>query len=312
MPKPYKTALVTGGAGFIGSHIADALIARRMKVYIIDDLSTGKRRNLHPKAVFYKMSVTNPKVGEVIREVKPDIIIHAAAQQDVRASVNDPRRDAKVNIFGTLNLLDAAVDVKVRKSIFLTTGGAMYPNVGKPPFSEKIPADPMSPYAIAKLACEYYFRFYFEQHGLPYTALRLANVYGPRQDSSPLGGVISIFANKLLSEEQVTINGDGKQTRDYVFVEDVVNAVLLAIDSDFVGVCNIGTGKQTCLVQLFRLMNKLTRAKAKENYGKSKQGEVMKSALDASLAKKVLGWKPQMPLEEGVHQTLEWFEDFGG
>lgn len=312
MPKPYKTALVTGGAGFIGSHIADALIARRMKVSIIDDLSTGKQRNLHPKADFYKISLTNPKVGDVVREVRPDIIVHAAAQQDVRASVADPKRDAKVNIMGTLHVLEAAVDVKVRKNVFLSTGGAMYPSSGKPPFTEKIAPDPVSPYAIAKLAGEFYFRFFYEQHGVPYTTLRLANVFGPRQDASAVGGVVSIFAKRLLSGETVTLNGDGKQTRDYVFVNDVVQAVMAAIDSEFVGVCNIGTGKQTSLNQLFRLMNKLTKAKSKEHFGPAKAGEVPRSALDSSLAKKVLGWRAETGLEEGIRQTIEWFEDFGG
>lgn len=308
MAKRYKRVLVTGGAGFIGSHIVDALIRRRIKTYVIDDLSNGKRSNLNPNATFYQMSITSPKLKSVVAKMKPDAIVHAAAQQDVRVSVAKPQLDAKVNVMGTINLIEAGLACGVKKMVFLSTGGALYPASGRPPFKETVAPEPLSPYAIAKRAGELYFQFAHEVHGLPYVCLRLANVYGPRQDTSSKGGVVSIFASRLFSGKPLVINGDGKKTRDYVYVADVVRAVKAALDRSAIGIFNIGTGKETSVNTIFRQLRKLSGADVPERHGPEKPGEVMRSALNANLAKKVLGWEPKVPFNEGLKKTAAWFK----
>lgn len=308
MGKTYKTVLVTGGAGFIGSHVVDAFIRRRAKVFVVDDLSNGKRANLNPNAEFIKISITSPKFIELVKKLKPDLIVHAAAQQDVRKSVADPKHDATVNILGTLNVIEAGVQAKVKKFVFTSTGGAIYPAQGKPPFSESVPPQPLSPYGIAKLACENYFHFQYVVHGIPYTILRFANVYGPRQDCTVLGGVIAIFADKMAKGEGVVINGDGKQTRDYVYISDVVNAVMLASTRKFVGIVNIGTGKQMSVNMIFRMLRKAMGVDMPERHVPGKSGEVAKSALDVRNAAKKLGWVPKVKFEEGLKKTVKWYQ----
>lgn len=306
----YKTALVTGGAGFIGSHMVDALIRRRVKVYVIDDLSTGSRKNLNPNATFYKMSVTDEAAAKLIARLKPDVIFHLAAQIDVRCSVEDPPSDAQVNVMGTLNIAHAAAKAGVKKFIFTSSGGAMYPDTHRPPYSEKTPDEPLSPYAIAKRSAEMYLDFEHRIHGLKYVVLRLANAYGPRQAlRGGYAGVISVFARQLLAGEKVVINGSGKQTRDYVYVADIVRAHMLAMEKNVTGIFNIGTGVQTSVNTLFQRIKQLTGSKQTQTHGPSCKGEVVRSALDARKAQKELGWKPEVSLEEGLKKTVLWFKN---
>ncbi len=307
MPK-YKSALVTGGAGFIGSHIVDALIKRRIKVYVIDDLSSGHKSNVNPNAVFYKTSVLHPGLGKLILKIKPDVVFHLAAQIDVRCSVADPPGDARVNIMGTLAMAHASAKAGVKKFVFTSSGGAIYPDDLRPPFSEKVVVDPISPYGIAKRTAEMYLAFEHRIHGLPTVTLRLANAYGPRQAlRGSYAGVISLFAQKMLKGEQCVINGTGKQTRDYVYVGDIVHAHMLAMEKNVSGIYNIGSGIETNVNQIFQKVNRLTGAKQKEVHGASCQGEVMRSALDATKAKRELGWKQEVSLDDGLKRTVEWF-----
>lgn len=310
MPK-YQTALVTGGAGFIGSHIVDALIRRHIRVYVVDDLSTGRIKNVNPNAKFFKLSVVSPEFPKLIRRLKPDVIFHTAAQIDVRHSVADPGHDAQVNILGTIEAAHAAAACGVKKIVFSSSGGVMYPNHLRPPYSEKTPAEPISPYGISKRAGEMYLAYEQAVHGLPCMTLRYANVYGPRQSSKGEAGVIAIFTDRLLRAQAVTINGAGTQTRDFVFVDDVVKANMLAMQKNAHGIFNIGTGKETNVNTLFRKLKKLTASDVPENHGPACTGEVMRSSLDARKAGRELGWKSDISLDEGLKRTVEWFQKHG-
>lgn len=307
MPK-YKTALVTGGAGFIGSHIVDALIRRRIKVYVIDDLSTGSKSNVNPNAEFLKMSVTSPQIPALIKKWKPDVIFHLAAQADVRRSVEDPVTDARVNVLGTLALAHAATRAGVKKFIFTSTGGALFSDEIRPPYTEATPVCPISPYGISKRCAEFYLEYEQAASQMGVVILRLANVYGPRQALRGEAGVISIFARYMTKGKQVTINGDGKNTRDYVYVSDVVDAQLLAMSERVKGVFHIGTGKETNVNTLFRTMNKMIGGKMKEVHGLACAGEVRRSALRGAKAKRVLGWYSKVTLDQGLTKTIAWFE----
>lgn len=300
--------LVTGGAGFIGSNVADRFISLGHKVVIIDNLSTGFKENVNPKARFYKVDINSKKIEQVFKDEKPEILCHHAAQIDVRKSVADPIFDAKVNIEGTLNLLNNCVKYKTKKVIFASTGGALYGEQDYFPADEKHPERPLSPYGIAKLAIEKYLYFFRESYGLDYVSLRYANVYGPRQNPWGEAGVVAIFTQRLLSGEKAIINGVGKQTRDYVYVKDVVVANLLALkhtESDFF---NIGTGIETNVNAIFRLLKKNTGSKQKEIHGLKKPGEQKRSVLDYSKAKKILGWSPKYRLEEGMEETVKYYQ----
>lgn len=307
--KKHRRALVTGGAGFIGSHIVDALIRKRIKVYVVDDLSTGSTKNLNPNAHFTKLSINNPQFSKYLKRIKPDVIFHCAAQIDVRKAVEDPIKDAKINIMGTLQMAHTAAQIGVKKIIFSSTGGAMYSDSTRPPYSEKVAPDPISPYGIAKRASELYLNFAYLNHGMGYVALRYANVYGPRQNPKAEAGVISIFGKHMLLNKPIQIFGDGKQTRDFVFVEDVVRANMLAMQRKYVGALNIGTGKQTSVNTLFRKIKKILRSDASERHAPAMPGEVMKSALNARKAKNVLGWTPRVSLDEGLRKTLKWMRE---
>lgn len=303
----YKSALVTGGAGFIGSHIVDALVAKRVKVYVVDDLSSGKKANVNPNASFTKMSVNAPGFADYLRKVKPDVVFHLAAQINVRKSVENPIEDAQVNIMGTLMLIHVAKEIGIKKIIFSSSGGVMYPETARMPFSEKIVAEPFSPYGIAKRASEMYLAFAHKLHGIPYVALRYANVYGPRQNAKGEAGVISIFSTQMLAQKPLVINGTGKQTRDFVYVGDVVRANLLAAQSNTIGEINIGTGKEISVNALFRKLKGLTGYKLSEQHVKAAAGEVMRSALDARKAKELLNWVPKTSLDDGLKKTVEYF-----
>jgi UDP-glucose 4-epimerase len=300
--------LITGGAGFIGSHVADASITAGHHVTIIDDLSTGNLENVNPKAKFIRMDIRDNGVKEIFIQGKFDAVIHHAAQMDVRRSVEDPGYDASVNIIGSLNLLENCIRYGVNKLIFASTGGAIYGEQEYFPADELHPVNPLSPYGIAKLAVEKYLFYYHAVHGLQYVNLRYANIYGPRQNPHGEAGVVAIFASKMFAGKEPVINGDGKQTRDYTYVGDVVKANLLALSYTKSGTFNVGTGCETDVNELFRIIRDLSGASCQERHGPAKKGEQIRSVLDHSRIKKVLGWEPSVNLHEGLHKTVEFFK----
>ncbi|OQX86932.1 UDP-glucose 4-epimerase [candidate division KSB1 bacterium 4484_87] len=301
--------LVTGGAGFIGSHVTDAYVKLGHEVVVVDNLRTGSKDNLNPNAKFVEMDIQDKQIFDLFEQEKFDLINHHAAQMDIRLSVKDPTFDARNNIVGTINLLEAAVRTGVKRAIFISSGGAIYGEQDYFPADEEHPTRPLSPYGIAKLTGEKYLFYYFKTYGLQYTALRYANIYGPRQNPRGEAGVIAIFASKLLQKEQPVINGDGKQTRDYVFVSDVVAANVKALDFHGCEAINIGTGIETDVNELFQRLNRLTGANMEEKHGPAKPGEQMRSVLNNAKAKSLLGWSPQVNLEEGLNQTVEFFRN---
>jgi UDP-glucose 4-epimerase len=302
---------VTGGAGFIASHIVDAYVGTGHEVHILDDFSTGQRINLNPRAQVHEVDVAAPKAAELILAIKPDVLNHHAAQMDVRRSVADPAFDARVNIIGFVNLLEACKDAGVKKVIFSSSGGAVYGDRDPIPANEDHPTLPLSPYGVSKLSGEFYLNYYHLAFGLPYVALRYANVYGPRQSSQGEAGVVAIFISQLLAGKSPVINGDGKQTRDYVFVGDVVRANLAALESPYVGPVNIGTGIETDVVTICRLLRQGLGAKVDAVHGPAKLGEQRRSCLEISLAAQVLGWKPEVALTAGLDKTIVYCRQTG-
>ncbi len=302
--------LITGGAGFIGSHIADRYLTLGHEVVVVDNYATGKKENLNPKVRFYEIDIRDQKaVAEVFAEEKPEILNHHAAQMDVRKSVADPLYDAQVNILGLLHLLDAGVKNGLKKVIFASSGGVVYGDADILPTPETYePKHPLSPYGVAKLTSEHYLYFYYQNYHLPYVALRYANVYGPRQDPFGEAGVVAIFTQKLLKGEQPVINGDGKQTRDYVYVGDVVEANVLALEKEVNAGINIGTAKETSVNELFKLLVTLTGTKFSEVHGPAKPGEQKRSVLNPYQAQKILGWQEKVSLEQGLKETVEFFK----
>ena len=303
--------VVTGGAGFIASHIVDAYIQLGHEVYIIDDFSTGQRRNLNSSAQIVNLDIADPKAAKAIAEIKPDVLNHHAAQMDVRRSVADPTFDARINIIGFINLLEASKDAGVKRVIFSSSGGAVYGDREPIPASEEHETLPLSPYGVSKLTGELYLGYYHMAFGLPYVALRYANVYGPRQSSLGEAGVVAIFISQLLAGKSPVINGDGKQTRDYVFVGDVVRANAAALDTNYTGPINIGTGKETDVVTICESLREGVGSPVKAIHGPAKLGEQRRSCLMTSLARKVLGWKPEVDLKEGLQQTLAYYQKAG-
>lgn len=301
--------LVTGGAGFIGSHIVDAYIELGHNVIVVDNLSTGSIENLNPKAKFYQLDIRDDKVEEVFKVEKIDVVNHHAAQMDVRKSVENPIYDADVNIIGSLKLLQFSIKYGVKKFIFASTGGAIYGEQDYFPADEEHPTRPLSPYGVAKLTVEKYLYFYKEVHGLNYIALRYANIYGPRQNPHGEAGVVAIFTGKMLKGEQPIINGDGFQTRDYTYVGDVVRANVLALNYDKSDVFNIGTGLETDVNTLFHKLKTLTGANCKEYHGPAKPGEQRRSVISYDKIYKTLGWKPEVSLDEGLRLTVEYFKN---
>jgi UDP-glucose 4-epimerase len=299
--------LVTGGAGFIASHIADAYVAAGHEVVIMDDLSSGKRANLPAAAKFYHADIRTPEAREIIRNERPQVLSLHAAQMDVRKSVADPAFDATVNVLGMINMLEGAREVGVQKVLFASSGGATYGEQEEFPAPESHPHNPLSPYGITKATGEHYLYFYHAVYGMPYVALRYANVYGPRQDPHGEAGVVAIFTERLLANQAPTINGDGKQTRDYVFVGDVVRANLAALERPFVGSVNIGTGIETDVTTLYAHLRVLTGSPHPAQHGPAKAGEQRRSVIAIGLAAEVLGWRPEIPLEEGLRRTVEFF-----
>lgn len=302
--------LVTGGAGFIASHIVDAYIQAGHELVVIDNLSTGRRENLNPRARFYEVDLRDPQVAEIVADERPEVINHHAAQIDVRKSVADPVFDAEVNILASLRLFEAARLSGSRYIIFSSTGGAIYGEQDYFPADENHPLRPLSPYGIAKLAVEKYLDYYNTVHGLNYAVLRYANVYGPRQNPKGEAGVVAIFCERLLKGEQPIINGNGLQTRDYVYVGDVVqaNLALLEAPNDMLNsVFNIGTGVETDVVTIFRMLRELFDESIEPLYGPAKLGEQLRSILDIRKAERHLGWRPEIDLAEGLKRTVDFY-----
>jgi UDP-glucose 4-epimerase len=309
-------ALVTGGAGFVGSTLVDRLLAEDWEVDAVDDLSTGTLGNLADarkgrdhRFTFHRLDIRVPAIGDLIARRRPDMIFHLAAQTSVRESVARPNFDAEVNILGSLNVFEGAVEAGVRKVIFAGSGGTLYGTPEHVPVRETHPQAPGSPYGVAKKASSDYLHYYREIHGLEYTVLALANVYGPRQDPHGEAGVVSIFAGQLLAPERPTIFGDGDQTRDFVYVDDVVDAFVRAADKAGGLVVNIGTGVETSVQELYDTMAQLAGFEEPARYAMPRPGELQRSALDPGRAAIHLGWKPWTDLGEGLQRTLEWFRD---
>ena len=315
MPFPYagRPVLVTGGAGFIGSHVAEALVAEGCDVHIMDDLSGGVRENVPEGATLHALDIRSREAADLVRGIRPAALCHLAAQMDVRRSVADPQFDATVNVLGLLNLMEAGREAGLERVAFASTGGAIYgepdPAVnGGGPQPESHPTRPLSPYGITKLVSEHYLRFYERTYGIAYTALRFGNVYGPRQNPHGEAGVVAIFAQRMLRGEPVRVNGEGTQTRDYVFVGDVVRAFVAALGSDVSGVFNVGTGVETDVNALFDTINADTGAGRAREHGPAMPGEQMRSVLDTSLIHETLGWTPETDVAAGLRETVEWFK----
>lgn len=301
--------LVTGGAGFIASHVADAYIAAGHDVTIVDNLSSGKQEHCNPKAEFVKLDITDKNgIQSLILTEEFDIINHHAAHILVGHSVVDPQFDAENNIIGLLNIMEAARQIPVKKIIMAATGGAMYGN-RQTPFDESMPALPESPYGVSKRSGELYLNYYFKQFGIPYISLRYSNVYGPRQNPHGESGVIAIFSEMLAAGQQPSINGDGSNTRDYVFVSDVAAANLLALESSFVGELNIGTQTEISTNQVYDSVARELGVTTPKRYGPARPGDVMASSLNFAKAKEILGWSPKVDFETGVKLVANWYKE---
>jgi UDP-glucose 4-epimerase len=310
-----RRALVTGGAGFIGSHVADLYLASGYSVTIVDNLSSGNRDNVPAGAEFREADIASPEAAALVREGRFDVISHLAAQIDVRRSVTEPVFDATVNILGTINLIEAVRASGARpRFIFSSTGGAIYGDFVTPPNEEPMPKDPESPYGVAKLSAEIYLAAYGRLYGIDTVALRYANVYGPRQDPHGEAGVVAIFCNRILDGRPLTVFGDGRQTRDYVFVKDVARANLAAAERDLpprgqvdARAFNVGTSVETSVLELAQALRGAAGSDAPIEHAPARAGELQRSAVAIDKAQRALGWAPEVRLEDGLHETFEWF-----
>ena len=311
------TAVVTGGAGFIGSHLAERFLREGWAVHVIDNLVTGKRENLPANVTFHELDIRDAKAAELLSSVKPDVLAHLAAQMDVRRSVEDPMYDASVNVLGSLNLLEAVRKHSPRtRVVFASTGGALYGDNTTPPNFEDFKKDPESPYAITKLTVEYYLAYYGRVHGLDTVAMRFGNVYGPRQDPHGEAGVVAIFCGRILQGKALTIFGDGQQTRDYVYVGDVAEALWHAATESLPSIglldargFNVGTGIGTSVVELANILLEEAGTSVPIEFAPKRPGEAQDSFVDIGKAERLLGWKPRVSLREGLAQSFRWAAD---
>ena len=304
-----KGILITGGAGFIGSTVADLFLEAGWDVAVLDDLSSGKRENVPRGARFYPVDVRSAAAHEVLLKERPQLLCHHAAQIDVRRSMADPRHDADVNVGGLLNLMQAAVDARsVEHVLFASSGGATYGDTDVIPTPESHPQLPVSHYGAAKAASELYLGVYRASQGIPFTALRYGNVYGPRQDPHGEAGVVAIFCGRLLDGKPCTIFGDGKQTRDYVFAGDVARANLLAAEKRFDGPLNVGTGVETDVVALYGHLARAAGVSRPPEHAPARMGEQRRSCIDPAAAGRAIGWRPEIAIADGLARTFEWFK----
>ncbi|MBN1447160.1 MAG: NAD-dependent epimerase/dehydratase family protein [Bacteroidetes bacterium] len=299
--------LITGGAGFIGSNIADAYRESGHDIVIVDNLSTGRLENVPKGAAFYQMDIRDEGLADIIEEHGIEIINHHAAQIDVRRSVEDPRYDLSVNVLGSLNVIEAGLRHGISHFIFASSGGAGYGEQEYFPADEQHPIAPCSPYGITKVTVERYLHYFHLVRGLAYTVLRYTNVYGPRQNPHGEAGVVAIFSDKLLQGENPVINGDGLQTRDYVYIDDVVRANIFALDTDETDIFNVSTNRETTVNEIFRLLNTAAGSPAEERHGPAKPGEQQRSVCSFDRIMKRFGWKPEVEIEKGLQNTFEWF-----
>jgi UDP-glucose 4-epimerase len=307
-----RTICVTGGAGFIGSHVAEALLGEGHRVLILDNLSGGKRENVPDGAELHVLDIRSPEAADLVRDAGVEILVHHAAQMDVRRSVEDPAFDAEVNILGSLRLVEAGRRGSLKQVVFASTGGAIYGEQDFFPATEEHPVRPVSPYGVSKLAFERYLFYYHVTYGLDATCLRYANVYGERQNPHGEAGVVAIFLNRLLAGAAPTINGPGLQTRDYVHVSDVVRANKAAIDLPGFRIYNVGTGVETSVVQLYAELARAVGSDLQARHGPAKPGEQQRSVIDASLIRRELGLPDPLPLREGLARTAAWFRERAG
>jgi UDP-glucose 4-epimerase len=305
--------LITGGAGFIGSHVAGGYLALGHQVVVIDDLSTGHRENLDERARLIQADLTDAaELERIVAAERPEVVNHHAAQKSVRVSVENPAEDARINVIGSLRLLELCRRQGVGRVIFISTGGAIYGEAEQIPTPEEYPAWPFSPYGIAKLSVEHYLFYYGQQFGLPYVVLRYANVYGPRQDPLGEAGVVSIFVERLLAGQDCTIYGDGEQTRDYVYVGDVVQANVAALADPIRGTYNIGTAIETSVNEMYRQLEEVMELKRPARYAPPRPGEQQRSALDIRKAQREMNWRPRVGLRDGLAYTVEYFRSRTG
>lgn len=299
---------ITGGAGFIGSHVAENFKRLGDEVFVIDDLSSGSKENLPPDVKLYELDIRDSKCKEVLANENPDIIIHTAAQVSVSRSMNNPKEDADINIIGILNLISAFPPEKLPYFVFISTGGAMYGEQEEFPATEEHPENPTSFYGLSKKVSELYLELWQTNFGLNYSVLRLANVYGPKQNPHGEAGVVAIFYDRLLQDEEATIYGDGKQTRDYVFVEDVAWAIELAVKRKVNGVFNIGTGIETDVNTLYEHIVDILAIDKEANYANERAGEQKRSCISANKAETFFEWKPRCEFKKGLSITGDWFK----
>ena len=302
-------ALVTGGAGFIGSHICDGLLGAGFEVFAVDDLSSGRKENLSSRVELTVMDIRSADMAAYLKQIQPDIIVHTAAQISVRRSMEDPVHDADVNIRGLLNILHSFSGRALPHFIMISTGGAIYGEQDYFPADEEHPIRPTSVYGLAKRVSEMYLDLWHREYGLKFAALRLANVYGPRQNPHGEAGVVAIFSQKLLKGEVPVINGDGEQTRDFVFVKDVARAAVKVCEDRVEGIFNIGTGVETSVNSLYRLIAAGAGSTVVAKHGEGKSGEQMRSCISSKLAGRVFGWKASADLEDGIKETVNWFRN---
>jgi len=301
--------IVTGGAGFVGSHLTDRLIKENHQVVVIDNLSTGKKENLNKKAKFYKINILSPKISQIFKKERPDFVFHFAAHIEARESVRDPISDAKVNILGSLDVLENCRKFKVKEIIFASSGGEIYGAAKKIPTPEDYLSQPISPYGVSKLTIEKYLDAYYRLFGLKYKVLRYGNVYGPKQNPHGEAGVIAIFIDRMLKNEPPFIHGSGKQTKDYIFIEDAIEATIRSLKKNFIGALNIGTGKESSVLEIFSKIKNLTKSSVRKKHIPFPPCVFPRGCLDIKKAKKILGWRPKYNLDNGLERTVVWFRN---